>query len=413
MDERVRKDMSDIIALRIKQSETLLTNITPVSSRNKDANPQSKFIDYLVDLAQGNILHISLTLNLIEKGFLVIKSSSFKVLPVSLSEIFLLEFNLKFPSITSFDKVSDILSVCLASSEAMTITEIFQSVLALSLNSSLTWQEFIGNFNSLTPFLVKRADDTVMFYHPLFREWLIQRRESDPGKFLCDPRVGHLGIALRMSRGENGLLTPVGTLQLAYHVMNSAINTNIDDSDFCDGDLHTQWMSLSTGDLSEALGCTKNIFAPNVDISRLLLYSGASPLFTNGYLQSAPLLSVFSDQGNEDMIKLLLEFGADVNGTNSEGVTPLMFACIKGHLQIVRLLVESGALVFQSDRSDSCSLVYASKNGHLDVVEHLVSCDWQQGSRKNDISLKEAAQQALIASSASGKFQVKLHIHSK
>jgi hypothetical protein len=35
---------------------------------------------------------------------------SFKVLPVSLAEVFLLELNLKFPTIQSFQKVSDMLS---------------------------------------------------------------------------------------------------------------------------------------------------------------------------------------------------------------------------------------------------------------------------------------------------------------
>ena len=41
-----------------------------------------------------------------------------------------------------------------------------------------------------------------MFYHPLFREWLIRRRDNESTKFMVDPRNGHLAIALTYSRGS-------------------------------------------------------------------------------------------------------------------------------------------------------------------------------------------------------------------
>ena len=43
-----------------------------------------------------------------------------------------------------------------------------------------------------------------MFYHPLFREWLIRRRDNESTKFMVDPRNGHLAIALTYSRGNAG-----------------------------------------------------------------------------------------------------------------------------------------------------------------------------------------------------------------
>lgn len=113
---------------------------------------------------------------------------------MSLHEVFRLLFNLRFNSVAAFDKVSDILSVCLASNEAMTVNDLFQCVRALSVSSQVSSNEFGVALESLTGFLVRRADDSVMFFHPSFREWLLMRREQYPGdQFQCDPAVGHLG----------------------------------------------------------------------------------------------------------------------------------------------------------------------------------------------------------------------------
>jgi hypothetical protein len=64
---------------------------------------------------------VKLTLDLIERGHLVLKSSNYKVLPRTLSEVFQLEFNLKFPTSKSFENISTILCVCLATRHPLTI----------------------------------------------------------------------------------------------------------------------------------------------------------------------------------------------------------------------------------------------------------------------------------------------------
>jgi len=46
-------------------------------------------------------------------------------------------------------------------------------------------------------------------------------------------------------------------------------------------------------------------------------------------------------KNNLILVKKLIERGADVNGFNVKGQTPLMFAYNKGHLQIVKYLVEN------------------------------------------------------------------------
>ena len=169
-----------------------------------EQSPQERFISYLTETSGGSFLFAKLVLDLIERGHLVIKSASFKVLPVSLSEVFQLECNLKFTSIQAFSKVTDILSVCLASLVPLTVPEIYAAINALKKEPDSNWQDFVSRFNMLSGFLVRRGDDTVMFYHPLFREWLIRRKDNESTKFMVDPRNGHLAMALTYSRSPSG-----------------------------------------------------------------------------------------------------------------------------------------------------------------------------------------------------------------
>jgi hypothetical protein len=111
----------------------------------------------LTQTSAGSFLFAKLVLDLIERGHLVIKSYSFKVLPVSLTEVFQLECNLKFTSDQGFGKVTDILSVCLASLVPLTVTEIFAAVNALQIEPESNWQEFVTRFNLLSGFLVRRG----------------------------------------------------------------------------------------------------------------------------------------------------------------------------------------------------------------------------------------------------------------
>ncbi len=54
-------------------------------------------------------------------------------------------------------------------------------------------------------------------------------------------------------------------------------------------------------------------------------------------------LNLAAWNGNEQVVKLLLDRGADVNSTEDYGCTPLHRAAMMGHLSIVKMLVEYGA----------------------------------------------------------------------
>ena len=108
-------------------------------------------------------------------------------------------------------------------------------------SGGISWPQFLTTYtNQLSDFLVKRRDDSICFFHPLFREWLIRRADKDSVKFVCDPRQGHMALALAMCRGggaeekpgcgnqaAGGLvasqLGPEKSLELAHHILKSNI----------------------------------------------------------------------------------------------------------------------------------------------------------------------------------------------
>jgi uncharacterized protein len=56
-----------------------------------------------------------------------------------------------------------------------------------------------------------------------------------------------------------------------------------------------------------------------------------------------PGTSLAAEGGDVEIVKLLIEKGADVNAKNVDGVTALMFAAGEGRLEAVKLLIEKGS----------------------------------------------------------------------
>ena len=92
--------------------------------------------------------------------------------------------------------------------------------------------------------------------------------------------------------------------------------------------------------------------------------------------QSAILVA--ARKGHIDIVKLLLENGADVNAKSSDsltwfsGWTPLISACENGHFETAKLLIENGADVNASSKSGWTALMSAARGGYFNIVELLV-----------------------------------------
>ncbi|XP_052612499.1 protein TANC2 isoform X9 [Peromyscus californicus insignis] len=404
-NEAIDQDLQAYILHRIHSSSEIQNNIS--LNGKMDNTTFGKLSSHLKTLSQGSYLYLKLTFDLIEKGYLVLKSSSYKVVPVSLSEVYLLQCNMKFPTQSSFDRVMPLLNVAVASLHPLTDEHIFQAINAGSIEGTLEWEDFQQRMENLSMFLIKRRDMTRMFVHPSFREWLIWREEGEKTKFLCDPRSGHTLLAFWFSRQE-GKLNRQQTIELGHHILKAHIFKGLSKKvGVSSSILQGLWISYSTEGLSMALASLRNLYTPNVKVSRLLILGGANINYRTEVLNNAPILCVQSHLGYTEMVALLLEFGANVDASSESGLTPLGYAAAAGFLSIVVLLCKKRAKVDHLDKNGQCALVHAALRGHLEVVKFLIQCDWTMAGQQQGVFKKShAIQQALIAAASMGYTEI-------
>ncbi|MGI8836541.1 MAG: ankyrin repeat domain-containing protein [Pyrinomonadaceae bacterium] len=77
-------------------------------------------------------------------------------------------------------------------------------------------------------------------------------------------------------------------------------------------------------------------------------------------------------EGKADMVKALLAApGAEVNGKDERGSTPLLEAARFGHDDVARVLLAAGANVKARDNDGKTALMLAVQGGHDEVVRIL------------------------------------------
>ena len=408
LDERLNKDLCDYISSRVNSSSHISTNIW--HKKMSDTAMMEKLNHFLIIKAKGCFLYVKLILDFIERGTLNIKSSSFKSLPQTLSEIYHLAFNLLFSSSQSYEQVCDILSIALATLQPVSLSKLFNIFSALFVKPEIKWREFQDRYQLVSDYLLTRKDGSLMCFHPTFRDWLVRRREGESTKFLCDMKTGHAAIAYSISR-QAKVLKPESVLGLIHHILKANINKSPElDVSYSNRDIQAAFLALAIDDVSLALGCTKNIFAPIIKVSRLLLLAGANPNHKTDHMDHCPLIGMYAYQGNTDMVSLLLEYGADPNLANEKGVAPLALAGAEGHVDTVQLLVQCGAQINRVDSDGVCALVMTAQKGQLAVLEYLLGQDWEVEKMMQQLGMEEAAQQALIEAISGGHYQVVLFL---
>jgi ankyrin repeat protein len=126
----------------------------------------------------------------------------------------------------------------------------------------------------------------------------------------------------------------------------------------------------------------------NIDLIRTLINNDNVNLHKNG---TTPLHHA-SSIGNTEVVKLLIEKGADINVKNNFGSTPLHYASNEGNTEVVKLLIDNGADINVKDRADTTPLHKASFKGHTEVVNLLIEngADIHVKDNSGDTPLKVA-----------------------
>ncbi|XP_004743962.1 protein TANC1 isoform X6 [Mustela putorius furo] len=401
----IHSDLHAYVQHRVHSSQDILSNIS--LNGKADAALIGKVSSHLVLRSLGSYLYLKLTLDLFQRGHLVIKSASYKVVPVSLSELYLLQCNMKFMTQSAFERALPILNVALASLHPMTDEQIFQAINAGHIQGEQGWEDFQQRMEALSCFLIKRRDKTRMFCHPSFREWLVWRADGENTAFLCEPRNGHALLAFMFSRQE-GKLNRQQTMELGHHILKAHIFKGLSKkTGISSSHLQALWIGYSTEGLSAALASLRNLYTPNVKVSRLLILGGANVNYRTEVLNNAPILCVQSHLGHEEVVTLLLEFGACLEGTSENGMTALCYAAAAGHMKLVCLLTKKGARVDHLDKKGQCALVHSALRGHGDILRYLLTCEWSAGPSQPGVLRKsQALQQALTAAASMGHSSV-------
>ena len=107
-----------------------------------------------------------------------------------------------------------------------------------------------------------------------------------------------------------------------------------------------------------------------IEVVRLLLDSGADVNIPNA--NNDTVLHFAARSGNADIIKLILDKGMSVNLTSTQASTPVQLSPACNNPTAARAFVEVGATLNKTNKSDISPLMMAAYNGKLEAVRYLV-----------------------------------------
>ncbi|XP_041593596.1 ankyrin repeat domain-containing protein 29 isoform X5 [Vulpes lagopus] len=110
----------------------------------------------------------------------------------------------------------------------------------------------------------------------------------------------------------------------------------------------------------------------NLALLRLLLNSGRVDVDCRD--SSGPTALFFAaQQGHNDVVRFLFEFGASTEFRTKDGGTALLAASQYGHMQVVETLLKHGANIHDQLYDGATALFLAAQGGYLDVIRLLLS----------------------------------------
>lgn len=107
------------------------------------------------------------------------------------------------------------------------------------------------------------------------------------------------------------------------------------------------------------------------EVVKLLLDRGADVKLRDNEGNTALLLAIEVRNESPDIVRLLLGHGVEINAQNSKGESALMVAAERRESEMVQLLIDRGADLSLKDVKDATALDFAVKQGRIDVARLL------------------------------------------
>jgi ankyrin repeat protein len=131
---------------------------------------------------------------------------------------------------------------------------------------------------------------------------------------------------------------------------------------------------VANGADARAMGTDIFGIVSDLDFLRFLLSGGVSPIDRPGAQTSALAYVARGDKGERpDKVALLLEYGAKIDATGTNGKTALHYAAAAGHNRVVQLLLDRGADTSPVDNDGNTAIDLARAAGRSDTVELLLT----------------------------------------
>lgn len=354
------------------------SNHSNYSTINKlDSGFQIKFTNYLSSLSQSSFLFAKLTLDLIEKGCLIIKSSNFKVLPKNIDDLCRLYFNLKFSSRLAYDRLAaHIFSLCLGTFRPLTLDEIYDALNCayVNVNEKLTLNDLLDQMNSLDGFLIsfkyfdvdydlKMPGNTTVrtplytFAHTAIRDWWFQSghnmtQNATAGRFkktFYDPRWGNFLLSMRLFRSSelkqrlNSL-----TANTAANVYLNLINHLIRASTFMLDSGHSTHQPDSQ--VIDKVAYLLSVYLPNDVISTADGSGDEEFSYTEQFYTSLLVSPEFLAMHSSNVFRVLVKLGADLNaGVSHFDNTPVVCVLARlGYKHLISILINEFGCRFEA-----------------------------------------------------------------
>jgi len=88
-----------------------------------------------------------------------------------------------------------------------------------------------------------------------------------------------------------------------------------------------------------------------------------------------PLDRAAGRDGGQEIVMVLITYGAEVNVTDERGWTPLHFAAMHGRVENAKILINNGAQVSPKDRLGKTPLHWAASREKKEMVAYLRAQD--------------------------------------
>ena len=132
-----------------------------------------------------------------------------------------------------------------------------------------------------------------------------------------------------------------------------------------DGQNTTPLIIAARNGNEDAVHVLLNVFCVNTELT-------GTVKFENETVAGVTALWSAAAAGHLDIVRLLVQYGANVNHQTVSGSSPIRAACFVGDLDIVKYLVDNGADFSVTNNWNNTCLMIACYKGHQDVVQYLL-----------------------------------------